>query len=131
MDHGRALRLAITATEGVSVGQATVLVQEYLSQLARCPMCQGEHGFTFKRDIEIDQARIVAGTSGMCPYCADGAGDPDYVVWHCARGDFEEKCRRGDRRSDHLECGWRILIPLDLVKTDDRPWSGAFLPSEN
>lgn len=132
MKRDIAERFAATAVHGLSLDDARRVVGEFLISLARCSTCGGAGEFTFGRDVEIrvddpnrsggERRVIPTGTQAPCPACrgtekAEAAGDPDYVAWHCAVGERDGDCRddRGrhqDRSKPHLECGWRVMLPL-------------------
>jgi len=125
-------RIASTAVEKVTVEQARTIIGAFLSELSRCPVCDGSGTITFGRDVFLpvsdrhpngSETFIAAGTTGSCPRCGSrdkdlaGKGDPDYVGWHCCRGDGDQECRRwsesdqAENRDNHANCGWRIVLP--------------------
>jgi hypothetical protein len=120
-------RLAATIVPGVSVEDAQAIIQEFLTQLARCPVCDGTGMFTFASDVKIDardptghplvDARVDKGTTTSCPCCGGEKWDPEFVAWHCFRGDRNSDCqhdKNGDkgRREPHANCGYRVMLPL-------------------
>jgi DNA-directed RNA polymerase subunit RPC12/RpoP len=137
MKEDVAIRFAAIAEEGVTSAEARHIISEFLTYLKLCPVCEDSGRFVFNREVEVSAvfrgrhddgaqlADIGAGTESACPRCGgpddDGTirGDPSYVAWHCTRGDTEDFCRGdrsgdADRRSPHAECGYRIMLPLNL-----------------
>ena len=136
MERELAERIAATVDNEITVEQARRIIGEFLTQLARCPVCDGTGTITFGRDVEArvtDPTRlsgphvvyIEAGTPGSCPRCGSrneeesGRGDPAWVIWHCAVGDSDVECGRErasdkpEKRDRHGECGWRIAVPYE------------------
>lgn len=137
MDHEMAVRLASTVVPEVTVDQARLIVSEFLSQLAVCSMCGGEgkfvagHGFTYpvpernRNVLGTNGITIDKGTTWDCPQCGthdrdESVGkDPRFIGWHCLDGYRQGECQSAKRepRYEHLhtDCGYRILLPLDLL----------------
>ncbi len=141
MKRDIAERLASTVVDGVAFADAQQIIATFLTQLARCPVCDGSGTFAFGRDVTMTvsdrhlgknmSGQVTAGTMGLCPRCgsddenASGKGDPDYVAWHCYHGDRDSECRfsreesgHKERRNGHSKCGWRIFLPYE--PSDDR-----------
>jgi hypothetical protein len=122
-------KLAAAEVDGVTVSQAQSIIRAFLSEVARCPVCDGTGSFTFGNEVIVpmkdaqgqsirsERRFIEAGTTSPCPRCSDGTGDPDFVAWHCERGDVaHERCERirnGERRDGHARCGYRVMLPLE------------------
>lgn len=143
VEHELAERIAASMVDGVTVDQAHLIIQTFLEQLARCPVCDGSGRFTFRRDLELDvrdrlspraaDRYIPAGTSGTCPFCGtndpqtSGKGDSEWVGWHCYLGQREDYCRAdqqrdaADYREPHADCGWRIMIPYEPPASGSAP----------
>jgi hypothetical protein len=139
MKRDIAERLAATAVDGVTVDQARTIIETFLTQIARCPVCDGSGRIVYGREMVIETRagdfnaavldggrRIPKGTAGSCPRCGssepeeNGKGDPEWVAWHCAKGDGDEFCRSdrtGDdgRRVGHAECGFQVMFPYAPV----------------
>lgn len=122
-----AARLAATAVDGITVDQARAIIRAFLVELARCPLCDGSGRYVFRRAVTNgkrathDSVLVPAGTSGSCPVCGsedeEPVGDPEYVGWHCLRGEADQHCRHyqsdaTERRNGHSACGYRIMLPL-------------------
>ncbi len=113
----------------MTVEQAQAIIQEFLTQLARCPVCDGSGTVTFGQSAAVDMTDtrgqpadrfIPAGTSGTCPYC-DGKGDPEFVVWSCVHENDGQDCRPyknggSGGHEDHADCGYRITLPSTEVQ---------------
>jgi hypothetical protein len=128
MKQDIAERFAATAIEGITVEQARQIIGEFLTQIVRCPVCDGSGEIQFGRDVVLpvrgDYGRseseqyFPAGTVGKCPRCGggdeDGGGrfDPEYVAWHCVQGSDDRECCRQKGHNGHADCGWRITLPL-------------------
>lgn len=145
MNQDIAERFAATAVDGITVAQARTIIREFLSQIARCPVCNDTGRITFGRDMEVklmDNPRhanataqwLQAGSETDCPRCGPptddgrGKGDPLYVAWHCSRGEDDQRCHRdrldeSGRRQPHSKCSYRVMLPLDLFSTTDSPLS--------
>jgi hypothetical protein len=133
MKRDIAERMAATKIcEDLTVKQAKAVIQEFLAQLAQCPVCDGTGEFIFGRDVEIDtkdhmgrplgdrERRIEKGTTSSCPRCGGEKVDPEFVVWHCVHGDREMDCRHyknggNGSHKDHAECGHRVMLPLEVA----------------
>ncbi len=134
MKRDTAERVAAAEVEGVTLDQAQSIIHKFLAQIALCPVCDGSGWFIFGRDVRIetkdehgdptDERRIMAGTVGSCPRCGSsdpnesGKGDPDFVTWHCVKGDQDTYCRSDragaeDRRNGHADCGFRVMLPYE------------------
>jgi hypothetical protein len=120
---------------------ADALIDAYLRELARCPVCDGSGRTTFGRDTTVgpmmtgagspasqDRRYVPAGTEASCPRCGgddpltSGVGDPEFVAWHCVVGERDSLCQgdrkqHEERRSVHADCGWRIVLPLSESPT--------------
>jgi len=139
MDHDIAIRLASTVVPSVSVEDTHKIVAEFLTQVAECSMCGGVgkftagHGFVYpapahlrsrtdSNGISIDQ-----GSEWPCPRCGafdrdERVGkDPRFIGWHCLVGFKEKDCRLAKDTPDHADCGYRIMLPLDLLKPAGEP----------
>ena len=132
-------RIAATMVEGVTVGQAREIIGSFLTEIARCPVCDGSGEITFARDVQIattepgrspgDGGRFIQqGTTGTCPLCGSiepnetGRGDPEFVFWYCEKGDSNRNCwidrdRDGEHRNGHAACGLRVMLPLEGGRT--------------
>lgn len=135
MNRDHAERIAATSVEALSVDSARTVIAKFVTELARCPVCDGSGRFTLVRDIELpfvdnlgrpvaEANRIVrAGAEVPCPRCGSmdngdsGKGDPEHVAWHCTVGDGDDDCRRARRRDgsvaeQHERCGYRLVLEL-------------------
>lgn len=137
MEREIAERFAATTVEGLTLKNTRAVIQAFVTELARCATCDGSGVITFGRDVQIEGAenhhpagdlRILAGTRGSCPRCGSldraesGKGDPEFVAWHCTKGDAAFGCRRDradehklERRNEHVKCGWRVLLPYETT----------------
>lgn len=135
MKRDIAERIAATSVEDFTVEKVRTVIAAFLSELARCPLCNGDQTFTFPRDVWIDTVDnygrplggtgryIKAGTVASCPLCGDDRdyprvnGDPEHVAWHCELGESDRQCLsdkdadKSERREVHAKCGWRIMLP--------------------
>ena len=99
MKRENAERLAASGEE-VTLEQAKAVIQEFLTQLARCQVCDNSGKFTFGHETTIaqdvkrfggylsEERTVSEGMTSACPACGDGSGDPVFVKWHCFRGEF-------------------------------------------
>lgn len=128
MKRDIAERLAATKIcDDVTVEQTRAIIREFLTELARCPVCDSSGEFTYRRDVQVQitEARgpahvtVKAGTPAVCPLCAGSQYDPTYVVWHCKKAETESPCRRDDRcpREGHEECGDHLILPLEEAQS--------------
>lgn len=135
MKQDLAEKFAALTIEGCPVEQAQKVIREFLTQIVRCPVCDGEGTITVGRmmtasfpaghpgDNDLKDRAIPAGTKLTCPRCGggldgQGAYDPEFVAWHCIRGESDGTCRsdrtgeKASRATGHAECGYRIVLPL-------------------
>jgi hypothetical protein len=144
MKRDLAERIAATTVEGVTFDQAREIIGAFLTEIARCPVCDGSGEITFARDVQISTTEpgrasgdgrryIEKGTVGSCPLCGStepsesARGDPEFVAWHCEQGDSNRDCwndrEHPDRRDSHVSCGLRVMLPLEKGRTS--PLGGA------
>jgi len=124
MKRDMAERMAATAVDGVSV-PAGAVIREFLTQLARCPACDGSGTFTFPKDLEVEVkdrhgshegSYVPSGATSVCPLCMGEKHDPAFVAWHCVQGRDDRDCRHdwnnAEERNGHAACGWKVMLPL-------------------
>lgn len=130
MNRDVAERIARTAVDvaELSLEHVHTIIATYLTEVARCPVCDGAGAITAGRDIHVhladrggaaasESTYVPAGTSMSCPRCGGdqpdaSAHDPEHVGWYCSGVDYRA-CRAGrpGDEKDHSACGWRIMLP--------------------
>jgi len=140
-------RLAASCVDGVSIADAVKVINAFVSEIAKCSVCDGQgtvkvaRGAHFKLagvgagfDQPPEGSYIEAGNVISCPRCgsrhfAEEAlkHDPDWVGWRCYLGFSESACRaeRENEASDkvwtqrpHAKCGYQVMLPLESDKGD-------------
>jgi hypothetical protein len=130
MQPDTAVRLATVAgDELVTVDQAAAIVGEFLRRLAVCSACMDAGTIVYGRDVTLmgpgthgeSKLQMRAGMESACPSCGGSNGDAEWVKWFCAVSDqrgYGTPCRPGATGRDdgeHTTCGWRLILPLDLM----------------
>ncbi|MGO9872681.1 MAG: hypothetical protein ACLPVY_02685 [Acidimicrobiia bacterium] len=138
-------RLAASCVDGVSVADARKVINAFLSEIAKCSVCDDQGTLKVARGAHFELAGggfdqppegsyIEAGKLISCPRCGSRhpeeaalKHDPDWVGWRCYLGFSESDCR-GERESDtsdkgwtkrpHAKCGYQVMLALESVKGD-------------
>lgn len=130
MNRTDAERLASTVVDGVTVNETRAIIDEFLRQIARCPVCGDTGRFTFDQPTTVEQPDpghpsgsspldVVKGYTTDCPRCGPpdegkGRGDPAFVRWCCASDKDGSTCRKAKTAGldEHRDCGPRIVLPI-------------------
>lgn len=131
MNQDLAERVARTSVVVPELGPDHVhtIIATYLSEVARCGVCDGAGSISAGRAIhvhladrggraEVGSTYVPQGTSMSCPRCGGDQSDasphdPEHVGWFCMVSDYRGCApgRPGDADT-HSACGWRIMLPL-------------------
>lgn len=137
MKREDAEKLTIANHDGLTADDFHGLIDALLSEIARCPECEGTGQVTVRSGAAValtnDQGqtgppyRIKAGQVIGCPMCGreDGSAlkrDPDWVIWRCFLGASDGDCEKvkavegSDDAARHARCGYYALL-----KVPERP----------